>query len=248
MRATCRPLALGEPRRRVPQGREAVGARAAGSCSVTQGGDGRAEGGRRRRRRPWPSRGRSCTCRPRPRPGRAPGVRRRARGRAGWCPRTRRPAAAAARRRRPRCRRGSSGVVEHAVDLLEQVVDVGAAGGRVGEVELPVGVGRPDDPVRAPRDDEQHALLGAQDRARPSALIRSRGTTRWMPLEARTWSWPAAADQLLDVVGPHPGGVDDWRARTSILAGLEVRDPAPDDAVALAQEADDPCPGRTVAP
>ena len=51
------------------------------------------------------------------------------------------------------------------VDVVEQVLDVGLRRGRVLEVELPVGVGRADDPVAAPRDHEQHALLGA-DRER----------------------------------------------------------------------------------
>ena len=41
-----------------------------------------------------------------------------------------------------------------------------------------------------------------------SERIRSRGTTRWMPLLASTSSAPAAADHLLDLVGPDPGRVD----------------------------------------
>ena len=54
-------------------------------------------------------------------------------------------------------------VGEHGVDMVEDVVDVGPARSRMGEVELPVGVGGADDPVHVPRDDEEHRLLRAQD-------------------------------------------------------------------------------------
>ena len=50
---------------------------------------------------------------------------------------------------------------QHRVDGVQQVVDVGASGGGVREIEVPVGVGGADDPVVAPRDDEQHRHLGA---------------------------------------------------------------------------------------
>ena len=70
--------------------------------------------------------------------------------------------------------------------------------------------------------------------------MRSRGTTRWMPLEARTWNCAPLADQRLDVVGPHAGGVDDLLgADLDLLAGLQVADPHAGDPLALAQEAHD---------
>ena len=72
-----------------------------------------------------------------------------------------------------------------------------------------------------------------------SLRIRSRGTTRWMPLLASTSSAPAAAEHLLDLVGPHAAGVDhDLGAHLDLAVVLEVHQPRPDDAVALAQEAD----------
>ena len=52
---------------------------------------------------------------------------------------------------------------EHPVDLVEDVVDVGAAGRRVVAVQPPRGVGGADDPALAPRDDEQHARRRPQD-------------------------------------------------------------------------------------
>ncbi len=49
---------------------------------------------------------------------------------------------------------------QHAVDLGQQVVDVSAARRGPARVVRPLGVGVADDPVIAPRDHEQHALLG----------------------------------------------------------------------------------------
>ena len=107
---------------------------------------------------------------------------------------------------------------EHPVDLVEQVGDVGAAGGRVVAVEPPRGVGGADDPVLAPRDDEQHAGRGPQDQAGrvppapPSRApsIADRGTTRCTPLEARTRrSGAGVAQHRADVVAPHAGRGDD---------------------------------------
>ena len=42
-------------------------------------------------------------------------------------------------------------------ELAQHVVDIGPGRRRVGLVQRPVRVGRPDDPVPPPRDDEQHA-------------------------------------------------------------------------------------------
>ncbi len=67
--------------------------------------------------------------------------------------------------------------------------------------------------------------------------IRSRGTTRWMPLEARTLNWPAGVDELLRLVGPHAGRVDDLLgADADLPAGLQVDEDRADDALALADE------------
>src|SRR5919199_2319208 len=72
-----------------------------------------------------------------------------------------------------------------------------------------------------------------------SPLIRSRGTTTCTPLLARTWNRPRA-DQGLDVVGPHPRGVDDDLGLDVHLApGLDVPHPDPGDPAAGVVEGDD---------
>ena len=83
-----------------------------------------------------------------------------------------------------------------------------AGGGRVGLVQVPVGVGGADDPVPAPRDDEQHATSRCAGSARCSEWIRSRGHDQVHALGRPHVELAAPADQLLDVVGPHAGGVD----------------------------------------
>ena len=97
---------------------------------------------------------------------------------------------------------------QHGVDRLEDVVDVGLGGRRVGQVEVPVGVGGADDPVRAPRDDEQHRLLGAQD----DRHLADDAVARHDDVHALGRTHPKSAallGQRLDLVGPHSGGVDD---------------------------------------
>ena len=97
-------------------------------------------------------------------------------------------------------------VAQHRVDAVEDVVDVGPARGRVRQVEVPVGVGGADDPVPAPGDHEEHALLGAQDQpgVRRDAVARDD--------EVHSLGRPhvdaPAADELLQLVGPHAGRVD----------------------------------------
>ena len=80
-----------------------------------------------------------------------------------------------------------------------------------------------------------------------SERIRSRGTTRWMPLDACTLSCAAAADHLLDLVGPDAGGVDDDPGPDlEVGAVLEVPGAYADDPLALAEEAGDLDPGGDV--
>ena len=50
---------------------------------------------------------------------------------------------------------------EDGVDMVEEVVDVSLAGGGMSEIEIPFRVGRADDPVAFPRNDEEDALLGS---------------------------------------------------------------------------------------
>ena len=76
-----------------------------------------------------------------------------------------------------------------------------------------------------------------------SERIRSRGTTRWMPLLASTSSASVAAEQSLHLVGPHAGRVDhDPGPHLELGAGLEVGRADADDPLAVAQEAGDPRP------
>ena len=96
---------------------------------------------------------------------------------------------------------------QHRVDGAEDVVDVGLGRGRMGQVEIPVGVGGADDPVRAPRDDEQHRLLGAQD-DRHLAHDAVAGDHDVHALGCPHPKSPALLGQCLNLVGPHAGGVD----------------------------------------
>ena len=101
---------------------------------------------------------------------------------------------------------------------------------------VPVGVGGADDPVPAPRDHEQHRLLGAQDdpgrRVDPVARHDQVDALGGAHVDL-----PAPADQLLDVVGPHAGGVDDLLgAYLELALGLQVADADAGDPLALAQE------------
>src|ERR1700742_1738718 len=110
-----------------------------------------------------------------------------------------------------------------------------AGGGRAGS---PAGWGGADDPVPAPGDDEEDALLGAQDQAGVELQAVARDQ-QMDALRGAHVELAALADHVLDVVGPHPGGVDHLpRADPDLLAGMGV---AGDDAghpLALAEEAD----------
>ena len=115
---------------------------------------------------------------------------------------------------------------QHPVDLPEQVVDVAAAGGGMGEVEVPVGVGRADDPVRAPGDHEQHRASPSAGSARCRRACRSRGTTRWTPLEARTRMRPRPARPCTSSVQVAVA-LTTWRAATcSAPPALDADAPA----------------------
>jgi hypothetical protein len=128
---------------------------------------------------------------------------------------------------------------QHLVDVLEQVVDVGTAGGRVVLREVPVGVGGADDPVAPPRDDEQHRLFGAQDQAGLAADAVSRNH-EVDALGRPHVELPALAGQALRLVGPDAGRVDDLtRCDVDLLAGLEVLDAGAGDPVALPEQGDD---------
>src|SRR3978361_1875394 len=90
----------------------------------------------------------------------------------------------------------------------------------------------------APRDHEQHGLLGAEDQAG----IELQAVARDHEMDAlgrAHLELAALADEVLDVVGPDAGRVDDLarphgdRRAALLVAHLHARDP-----LALAQEAD----------
>ena len=79
--------------------------------------------------------------------------------------------------------------------------------------------------------------------------IRSRGTTRCTPLDARTWNWPRPPTIAWVSSVQTPVALITCRARTSnSRAGLQVADARAGDPLALAQEADDPGPVGDSAP
>ncbi len=77
-----------------------------------------------------------------------------------------------------------------------------------------------------------------------SEWIRSFGTTRCTPLDARTWNCPRAATSACVSSVQTPVALITCRALTSMSRSLlEVADGRAGDPLALAQEADDPGPG-----
>ncbi len=140
----------------------------------------------------------------------------------------------------------AQGFAQHRVHVPEQVVDVGAGRRRVCLVEVPGRVGGADDPVPAPGDHEQHGGLGAHDQSGLEADPVT-GYDEVDPLAGLDAERPAAAHELLDVVGPDAGGVDHHPgADGDLAAGLEVDGAGTGDPLALAQEADHLGAGREV--
>ncbi len=132
--------------------------------------------------------------------------------------------------------------------MLQEVVDIGAGGGRVGLVQIPVGVRGADDPVSSPGDDEEDGLLGAQDQA-GRGVDAVLGDDQVDALGGADVELAALADEPLGVVGPHAGGVDHLFGPDRVLpAALGVLDERAHDPLPLAEEAGDPRPVRHVGP
>ncbi len=130
---------------------------------------------------------------------------------------------------------------EDRVDVFQEVVDVGAGRGGVRLVEVPVRVGGADDPVPPPGDDEQHALLGAQDEA-GGGVDAVLGHHQVDALGGPYVELAALRDQALGVVRPHAGGVDHLAGADLEFAALfQVVHSGADDPLALAQEAHHAC-------
>ena len=108
------------------------------------------------------------------------------------------------------------------------------------------GVGRADDPEVVPRDHEQHRLLGLGDEAalRPDPVLGHDDVDALAGVDVEL---RLAADQVLHLVGPDPGRVDDDAGTDlEVALALEVARAYADDAVAVAQEAGHLGAGRDV--
>ena len=126
---------------------------------------------------------------------------------------------------------------EHAVRLLQQVVHVASTDRRMALVQVPVGVGRPDDPVPTPGDDEQHAGGRAQDQSR-RALDAIPRDDQVHALRRPDPELPPRVGQGLGVVGPHPGRVDHLPGpHRRLPTRLEVAHHGPGDPLPLPQQA-----------
>ena len=119
----------------------------------------------------------------------------------------------------------------------------------MGPVQRPVGVRSTDDPVPAPRDDEEHRRLSTQNQAGVPGDGRA-GHHQVHPLAGAHPQAPArlrarhVAQQGRDVVAPHPGRGDDGTRPYLELglgraaAGLHVPYPHPGDLPRVPHQAD----------
>jgi hypothetical protein len=107
-------------------------------------------------------------------------------------------------------------------------------------VEVPVSVGGADDPVPAPGNHEQHALLGAQDD--PGVGVDPIPRNHQVdPVGCADPEPPATADHLLNVIGPYPRGVDHLAGpHRDFLAGLQIANLNAGHPLALAEESGHP--------
>ena len=125
------------------------------------------------------------------------------------------------------------GLRQHGVGMLEDVVDVGGGGHGLGDVQVPGGVGGADDPVLGPGDDEQDRLLGAQED--PGLGVDGLlGDHDVNALGGQDLQSAGVGGQVLDVLGPHSGGVDGALGADLVgLAGGQVGDAGAVDVAAL---------------
>ena len=165
--------------------------------------------------------------------------------RSGWSSPPRRTAAAAARRRRPRRPRAQR-LAQHAVDPLEEVLDVardaaGCAFSRSQSVSVvPMIQCRPQGITKS--TDSRCAGTG---RCASGSVAGHHQVDALAGLDVHD---PAAADELLDVVGPDAGGVDDHAGADPRSAPVSRSVASPGHPLALAQEPGHLDPRRTWAP
>ena len=120
--------------------------------------------------------------------------------------------------------------------MLEDVVDVGGGGHGLGDVQVPGGVGGADDPVLGPGDDEQDRLLGAQED--PGLGVDGLlGDHDVDALGGQDLQASRVGGQVLDVLGPHSGGVNGALGPDLVVgAGGQVGDAGAVDMAALVGE------------
>ncbi len=110
-------------------------------------------------------------------------------------------------------------------------------------VQVPVGIGRTDQPVPAPRDDEQHRLLGPQDQ--PG--IAGDRAARDQQVDSLAGAYAqarAAAEHLGNVIAPDPGGGHHGPGLdVELLVALHVPYPHAHHLAGAAQHVDDPSAG-----
>ena len=114
---------------------------------------------------------------------------------------------------------------QYPVGVGEYVVHVLGGRHRLGPVAGEVGIGGPDDPPLAPRDEEQHALVGAHDHAGVGVDRRARRHDVHALGHAHVVAGLDAA-RLVDEVRPDPGADDDPRGvHVELAAGLLIAHP-----------------------
>ena len=127
-------------------------------------------------------------------------------------------------------------LVAHAlVDLVQDVVDIclGRSRVRQGQALFPVSIGGTDDPVLAPRNDEEHGLFGdeAQSGVSVEGVLRDNDVHT---LGGVNGELALRAGHVLNLVVPDTGGVDENLALDcGFAAGLEVTDLRGGDAAAV---------------
>src|SRR5215218_6769739 len=110
-------------------------------------------------------------------------------------------------------------------------------------VELPVGVGGADDPVTAPRNDEEQALLGAGDQPR-HGVDAVPGHHKMDAFGRADSELSTTAQHLLQLVDPHTCSIDGLlRSDGELAARLKIANRHPGNPVRLTQEADDASTG-----
>jgi hypothetical protein len=108
----------------------------------------------------------------------------------------------------------------------------------MGLIELPIGVGRTNDPVTAPRNDEEQAFLGAGDQS-CHGVDAVPGHHEMDTFGCADSELSTTAQHLLQLVDPDSCGIDRLlRSDGELPAGLKITNDDAGDPICLAQKAD----------